>query len=282
MRQVAQHLRPGNREAIGNRVEDALIGLMQKQPVDALRANGTALKQALQNCGHFPDGKLVHLLTIHLDRAVTARSMPGISCQHFIAVESRKVQHSAARAIAAQQKSEQPVVIGGFDGNGSRSIAEQHTAAAVIPVHKTAQLVGADHQGPTHAACAQELRCRHQRKQKATAGGGEIKGHRVGGSKSGLHRRSGSEQIIRSGGGQQHQIEAFGGPAGHGQSRPSRVCREVAQALIRTAHPSCGDPCAALDPLVTGVHSQPQLVVADHLGCLSAAAADESDAPGVR
>ena len=88
--------------------------------------------------------------------------MPGIRCQDFIAVESRQIQHSAARAIAAQQKSEQPVVIGGFDGNGSRSIAEQHTAAAVIPVHKAAQLVSTDDQSPLHAAVAQILRSCHQ------------------------------------------------------------------------------------------------------------------------
>ena len=42
--QVAEHLGLGDREAIGDCVKDALIGLMEEQPVDVLRTNVTAFQ----------------------------------------------------------------------------------------------------------------------------------------------------------------------------------------------------------------------------------------------
>ena len=97
-----------------------------------------------------------------------------------------------------------------------------------------------------------------------------------------LARQSGTKQIIRSGGCQQDQVKAVGRPAGHGQSRSPRFSREVIQALVGAAHATCGNPGAAADPLIAGVNTLPQLVVTDHLGCLGAAAADQSYASGVR
>ena len=67
MGQVAEHLGVGHREAVGHRVENPLVGLMQQQPVELPGGGAGGLQQLGQDRRHLAHRELVDLLAIHLD-----------------------------------------------------------------------------------------------------------------------------------------------------------------------------------------------------------------------
>ena len=79
--EVAEHLFVGNLEALGDRIKDALVGLMQQQPVDVFWASSSAVQQRGQDGWHFPHCDFVDLLAVHLNRFKPTALMAGVSDQ---------------------------------------------------------------------------------------------------------------------------------------------------------------------------------------------------------
>ena len=69
----------GDGEAVGNGVEDALVGLVQQQPVELLGGGAGGFQQLAEDCRHLSHRKFVDLLAVHLDRrkaALLGRELP--------------------------------------------------------------------------------------------------------------------------------------------------------------------------------------------------------------
>ena len=162
---------------------------MQQQPVELIGGGVGVVEECFENGRHFPNGELVHLLAHHLDGFVVAALVTGVAHQGAVVFALGNVEAVPAASVTAHLKAQQSVLISGagFKGQGSCCIAEQHAAAAVIPVHPAAQLIRTDHQHPPHGTGTQKLGCGDQCKQKAAAGRGEIEGDGVLGIQQRLH-----------------------------------------------------------------------------------------------
>ena len=97
--EVAQHLVVGDVKTIRNGIKDALIGLMQQQPVEAVGSCMCLFEQSRKDRWNFPDGEFVDLLAIHLDRLESTALMAGIRNQWVVVADLRQLQHLAATAI---------------------------------------------------------------------------------------------------------------------------------------------------------------------------------------
>ena len=178
-------------------------------------AKTAALQQFGQYRRHLPNGELVHLLAVHLDRAEAPHLGAEAPQQGLVPVDLGKGEAAVAAAIGAHPEGHQAILLGraGLQGHRARPIAEQHAGASVIPVEPAAELVGADDQHPLHGAAAQVLGGGDQGEEKATAGCGEIEGHGVGGAEGRLHLGGRSEEVVWARGGQQDHVEVGRPPA---------------------------------------------------------------------
>ena len=216
MGQVAEHALVGHGEAVGDGVEDALIGLMEQQPVEGGGLQAGARQQLGQHRRHLPNGELVDLLAVHVDRGEAPDLGTGVSDQGPVMLGLGEGEAGVAAAVGAHAESHQAVLTGfaGLEGHRAGPVAEQHAGAAIVPVEPAAELIGADHQHLREAAIAEVLGGRDQGEQEAAAGGGQVEGHGAGGADGGLHPRCGAEQVVGARGGQKDQIQLLRLPAG--------------------------------------------------------------------
>ena len=105
MGQVAEHFFGGHRETIGHGIKDALVGLMQQQPIQGVCGDTTLSKQLFENRRHLAHRKFVDLLAVHLNGIEAAALMAGVSHQGLALAHLGELEHLAAAAIGAQQES---------------------------------------------------------------------------------------------------------------------------------------------------------------------------------
>ena len=182
-----------------------------------------------------------------------------------------------AAAIGAKAEGQQPVIHPGtaFHGHGSCPIPEEHAGAPIAPIHPATELVGPNHQGTAHASRADVLGGGDEGEEEATAGGREVEGHGMVGTKGGLHPRGGAKEVVWAGGGQQDQIQGFRFPAGMAEGRVGRFRRQGGHRLPRAGQPPGANARAAADPGIGGVHQGAEGIVAHMCGGQSPSRADD-------
>ena len=279
MGEVAEHPIVGDGEAIGHRIEDPLVGLVQQQPVEIGGAQPPAGEQLGQDRRHLAHGELVDLLAVHANWLEAAHLGREPIEQGAVLVHLGQGEAAIAAAIGAHAEGEQAILRcrAALQGHGAGAVAEEHAGAAVLPVHPAAQLVGADHQGAAHRTTAQVVGGGDQGEEEAAAGGREIEGHGVHGAEGGLHPWGGAEEVVGAGGGQQDEIKILGPPAGMGESRGRGGGGQLGEGFLRARHPAGADAGAGADPGVAGVDPAAQVVVADAAGGYGAAAAHQGN-----
>jgi hypothetical protein len=77
--EVAEYAFGWNFEPLCDGIKDALVGLMQQQPVEAVWACPSAVEQGRQDCRDFSNSEFVDLLAVHLDRFKPSALMTRIS-----------------------------------------------------------------------------------------------------------------------------------------------------------------------------------------------------------
>ena len=124
--------------------------------------------------------------------------MGGVCNQRLMLLLLRQLQHPATAAVRAQQKTLEIIlsIVGGFQHQSSRGIAEQHAGAPVIPVHPAAELIRSNHQDPAHGTGSQVLSRRDDGEEKSTAGCRQIERRCVGGTEGTLQAGSGTEEVV--------------------------------------------------------------------------------------
>ena len=91
----------GQTKAIGHRIDDALIRLVQQQPIYLLDRPFRPMQGLLDRLGNPLNGKTIDFLTVHGDRLEIALTHHGSVFERLFDRFPRQVQNMVHGAIAA-------------------------------------------------------------------------------------------------------------------------------------------------------------------------------------
>src|SRR5215472_8960442 len=256
---VVGHQRLRRAEPAGDRLDDPQVGLVRYERGQVGRVHPGPLAGLLRDRAQRGGGPPEHRLALLDDEAVPVRDV-DLVC-HVAGAAPHDGPDPGLGRIGHRA-----------DHHGARAVGEDDAGGAVGPVDPLGQLLGPDEQdvarrtGPYRVAGAGQGIAEARARGVHVVGAGRIDAEPAG------HLGRGVRDLHLGGaGGDDHQVDVAGGQTAGRQRLAASRDRHVGDCLVRARDPAAGDPDAAADPLVAGIHGGGDLVIGDDPARLVAA-----------
>ena len=145
-------------KTLGSRLDNTDIRLMRNEEIKILPAHSCALQGGLYRLPHDLGCKAEHRLAVHMDEVKPL--LDRLRGNRTKAAARWDIERIAARAVAAEVKGTHAIAFLDRSKQGrSRTITEENTGIAILPVNDFRQYFAADDKNMAINAALNELRC---------------------------------------------------------------------------------------------------------------------------
>ncbi len=248
--------------ALGDGLDDALVGLVRDDEVDVVRGLSRPLEHVLAGDAHARDGLLEDFLSLELPRG-GAHERVGVRVGGAHAVDAQDL----ARVTIAAELLEQDalLVVGRLHDHGGDAVAKQHGDVAVVPVHEGRDALAAHDEDRLHDAGADHRGGGREAVKEARAGRVDVHRAAAVGADALLQARGLVRAlVVMRGRAEDDEVEILCRHAGAGHGAARRDLGHVAERDFGDA--ALADAGARGDPLVRRIQEGRDVGVCQYAG----------------